>query len=536
MEKAKVGKFAGRMGQIIALIAVAVIVVGGISVGIMAAMGVFASDKEKAFRLLSQAPEKIFHSSVADELEIGQLLENMGKNGSDMTISLNPVSVTTPDGTMDSIDEMGIGKLSDYTAGISVKTDTEGKSLMNVSLEKAGTPLSMNYYMDTERISYSLPELLSGKVLSADYKNLEGANSPLKNYDAEKIKEYEEAFAGFFADEFVMIKDEIECEKCEGGYTLTIPRESMDAALNDFQEFLESDEQKELVQDVNDYVNGLTSMRYTYQTGDGEESFDLLSSVRMAVSTLIQYTQDFTFNVYGEDNEFEGLETTLKDSGITAVIKLDITGGEEDSTVNLTADLSSDDSGEKIVAKALLRNTKDDICETSLDFDIASAGTSLGSFTFRETFNSSDNTCNFKGALLEQGQESFSIEGKGAVKDLKPGSYLDYALDEISIKADGDTCTAAMNLDIKMGELEESIKPLEGEEISITKDTAETEMSKYTEEVATNLSKILEAWGINDFSSFLPDQDADTSSYYADESDDEGLDAYSYDSSTDGSL
>ena len=93
-----------------------------------------------------------------------------------------------------------------------------------------------------------------------------------------------------------------------------------------------------------------------------------------------------------------------------------------------------------------------------------------------------------------------------------------------------------MNLDIKMGELEESIKPLEGEEISITKDTAETEMSKYTEEVATNLSKILEAWGINDFSSFLPDQDADTSSYYADESDDEGLDAYSYDSSTDGSL
>ncbi|MCH5265434.1 MAG: hypothetical protein J1F02_06015 [Lachnospiraceae bacterium] len=501
-----------RAGGIIGLIAALVIVVAGASIGIMAAVGVFSSDKAKAFQLLAQAPEKLSYSSVDEQLGISQLWENMSDKGSSLALSLSNLALRDEDGDID----LGIGKLSEYTVNMSAKGDTDGRSRMSFGVEKAGTPVTMNMYMDKEKIYYSMPELIKGKVFSSDYSNPDTGmmvRMP-ENLDPAHIEQYQEALAEFFKKEMEQLQEEITCEPLDGdrdGYKLTISKLALNTVLNDLVEFLSADEQKEMVQAINEYMQLVMEPYMLYELEDtyglgGIQSFDLISNVRTITNTLSQYTQDFSFNVYGDGDDLTGIEVSGEMEGVLAKLNLDFSGVEGNSTATLTADISA--SGKSVgTLTVIFKDTKMDTSETTITVDVETMGVSVGGLTIKQTFNSSNNAYGCEIIANEKGKEVGGLRAKGTVKDLNPGSYVDYVMDEVSLFEE-DLTYLSMALDIKLGVLEGSIEPLEGEEIPVKEDNSG--LNAYQNELMQNFMKIAAAWGLRDGSGIPSFQDPDS--------------------------
>lgn len=471
-----------KTGKIVALIIAIVVVALGVSVGVMAATGVFSSGKSKAFDLLAQAPEKLSYSSMDEYIGTKEITKEMLEKGGQVGFKISDL-------TLDSSIAPSDLDLNGFSAEVSAKSNkSENQNRMSVSLEKGGSKLSLDMYADKEKAVLSLPELVSGKVFKLDYEAIKkAAGSVYQTATASpEMEKFSEDLQEFFEDEIKKVKDDITCEKLSGdkeGYKLVIKKESMDTVMNDFVEFL--NEQDSIVTSINTYVQALMIRNGEMQT------FDLISEVKKIVAQVSQYTQDFAFEVYGKDGELTGIATTYMVEMIPIKASVDFEGEKGNQTV--TMKVMAEQNGQEAGLTMIIKDTKADIYEHNLSLDVSAGGYSAASLTIAESFNPSDNSYAFDESAKADGSEFLKLTAKGAIKDLKQGSYADCVLDDVSVSVNGVEYVK-MALDCKIGVIDGSIEPPQGEEVAVTNGT---EILPYLTEVQTALAKVMSDWGIN---------------------------------------
>lgn len=473
-----------KTGKIIALIVAIVVVVAGVSVGVMAATGVFSSSKQKAFDLLAQVPEKVLYSSIDEYTGAVDMSKEMLEKGGQTGFKISDLTLDS------SIAPTGLD-LSGFSAELSAKSDkAENKTSMSANIAKGDSKLSLNCYTDKEKVVLSLPELVSGKVFKIDLAAMKDALGSMQAMTtaSPEMEEFAEDIEEFFEDEIKKVKDDIDCEKLSGdknGYKLTVKKESMDTVMNDFVEFLT--EHESVVTTINTYMK---TLMYA-QTGGMGEDFDLIKTVKEITSKLSQYTQDFSFEVYHVAGKLTGLQATFMAEMIPFKATVDFEGDKENSTV--TMKIMAEQNGQEAGVTLIKKNKKADKYESSCSFDISAAGSSAVTFEMTESVNPSDNSYALDWGINAEGSEVIKLKANGAIKDLKQGSYANLVLDDVSASVNGVEYVK-MALDIKIGVADGNIEAPQGEEVTVK---SGTEVLPYMTEAQTALTKIMSDWGID---------------------------------------
>lgn len=496
--------------KIIAVIIAVFVLLAGGTVGVMAATGVFRSDKTEAVELLAQVPERLSWSSVGEVIGSADMMSAMYEKGSVTDVSVSDIKFSLPD-------KKESEELNDFFEGLtttcSVQSDAEGHSGGNVKLDKNNTTVNLNYYMDGasgQKFYVSMPEIINGKVFKLDM----GEAAEKTNFDVNTTRKFYVDLAAFAMDEMGKMGDEIICDKLQdGGYQLTVAKESLDGMLDDTVEFME--DQTEMV----DMINAIGSLGGVYAgyeqlngAADGDENegtYDFLAEMKKQIEEMKAETQDICLQVYGKDGNITSVKLAdPKGEDRDMVIALEFSGEKGDST----ATLKIGDAKDTITLTK--RDEKKELCTTSFSLELS--GEANGKITHSQSINPADNTCEIKMdvdadiELDEEDQELWDEEGltglenifplsmtaKGSVKDLKQGSYADYVLDDVTFSSNGhDVCTMAM--DVKFGLPEGEVKSLEGEEVECKLDD-EKEMQKmyetYGQEAWLAIFNIMEKW------------------------------------------
>ncbi len=498
--------------KIIAVIIAVFVLVAGGTVGVMAATGVFRSDKTEAMELLAQVPERLSWSSVGEVIGNADMLSAVYEKGSVTDVSVSDIKFSLPD-------KKDSEELNDFfeglTAAVSVQSDPEGHSGGNIKLEKNSTPVNFNYYMDGSegRMLYaSLPEIIHGKVFKLDM----GETAEKTNFDVNTTRKFYEDLAAFAVDEMGKIGDEISCDKMQdGGYQLTVSKESLDGMLDDAVEFMEG--QTEMVDMIN-AIGSLGGMYTSYKRLDDvadvdekEDTYDFLAEMKKQVEEMKGETQDILLQVYGKDGSITSVKLAdLEGEDKDMVVALDFSGEKGDSTATLKIGDAED------TLTVTKRDEKKELCTTGYSLELSGDGDGNGKLTYSQSINPTDNTCEIKMdvdagiELDEEDQELWDEEGlaglenifplsltaKGSVKDLKQGSYADYVLDDVTLTGNGqDICTMAM--DVKFGLQEGEVKPLEGEEVECNLDDDMTKLSEtYGSEAWLAIFNIMAKWDL----------------------------------------
>ncbi|MCH5251730.1 MAG: hypothetical protein J1F22_02040 [Lachnospiraceae bacterium] len=474
-----------KTGKIIALIVAIVIVVAGASVGVMAARGVFSSGKQEAFDLLAQAGDKLSESPINDYLGYAELTKSMNEESSmiDMQISnlqLDPTIAPT-----------GVD-LSEFTAELGSQYDVkEQKTNVTLNIAKGGSTLSANIYEDKDKMIVSVPELVNGKVFQLDPKMGESVSSQanMQTLPSEDIKEFQEDIIEFFEKEIEKLKDDMSCEKLEDdkeGYQLTITKEAMDTMINDFVAFMEG--QEKVVGWINSYAKTLGQ---TLPSSNGTENFDLISGLKTIAEELSKYTQDFTFSVYGENGNLTGLETVIAVENTPFTISLTFEGEKGNSTATLK--ISGQDASGTGSLTVVKKSMEGDTLDTALTADLSVNDISFGTLSFTESLSKADNGYSFIGTVSSMGSELANFTCTGSVKDLKPGSYVDVILDDVSLEVQGKKLFS-LAIDTKIGKLDGSVEPPEGETVEVK---SLTDYAPYATEIQMGIIKLMADWEIS---------------------------------------
>lgn len=484
MEKKKTGK-------IIALVVAIVLVAAATTVGVMAATGVFKSNKAKAFELLNQAADKLSWSATGEYVGTSELNESWSEKGVSTNVQISNLQ-------LDSSLELDDLELSKYTLGMDAQHDTKNtKTSAVISLAKGDSKLSMNYYVDSEKIAFTLPELINGKVFKMNLDDMKDsmAENEMPEVNPATLQKFEEDCLDFVKEELEKIHDEITCETLTGdkaGYKLTIPKATMDEVMNDLVTFMTG--QEDMVNFINSYVAKMTYKLKEDGSAESTTEFDLMSTLKMAAATVSQYTQDFDFNVYGENGSLTGLETSAAIEEVPVTVSLEFDGEKNNSTVTLKAGVNYD--GQDVGVTLTKKDTKADTCVSEFALDVTAAGLSIGTLKLTETINPSDNSYSLDGSLNAMGIEMGSLTANGSIKDMKQGSSVNYVLDDVSLTVDGIKYIS-FAMDVKMGVLENSsIEPPQGEEVEF-KDS--TSLEQYSEEIGENAIKIITDWGLLEY-------------------------------------
>ncbi len=495
--------------KIIAVVIAVFVLLAGGTVGVMAATGVFRSDKTEAVELLAQVPERLSWSSVGEVIGNKNMVSAMYEKGSVTDVSVSDIKFSLPD-TKDS------KELNDFfegfTATCSVQSDAEGHSGGNIKLDKNNTPVNFNYFMDGsdgQMLYASMPEIINGKVFKLDM----GEAAKKTNFDVNTTRKFYADLAAFAMDEMGKMGDEITCDKMQdGGYQLTVAKESLDGMLDDAVEFMEG--QTEMV----DMINAIGTLGGVYtgyelnDAADGDENEktdDFLAEMKKQVEEMKGETQDIWLQVYGKDGSITSVKLAdPKGEDKDMVIALEFSGEKGDSTATLKIGDAED------TLTITKRDEKKELCTTGYSLELS--GEENGKFTHSQSINPADNTCEIKMdfdadiELDEEDQELWDEEGlpglgnifplsltaKGSVKDLKQGSYADYVLDDVTLTSNGqDICTMAM--DVKFGLLEGEVKPLEGEEVECKLDDDMSKLSEsYSQEAWLAIFNIMAKWNL----------------------------------------
>ena len=253
MEKKKIGK-------IRVLIAAVVFIIFAASVGVvLAACGVFSSDKEKAFELLSQATERLNDSAVGEYLGMEQLAESLKEKPSMVNVKLSDLDLDkrlAPE----KID------LSEFTLEYSNRYDVKAQKVkMDMSLARGSSKLSLDLYGDKDKMVAAVPELINGKAFCFSTETLQSfsPNTNNANLPAEDVRQFEEDLTKFLKEEMEKLKEDVSCDEMDNGkegYQVTITKESMDMIISDFTAFMEG--QTKITDSINRYMRAII---YTQQ-------------------------------------------------------------------------------------------------------------------------------------------------------------------------------------------------------------------------------------------------------------------------------
>lgn len=498
MEKKKIGK-------IRVLIAAVVFIIFAASVGVvLAACGVFSSDKQKAFELLSQATERLNDSAVGEYLGMEQLAESLKEKPSMVNVKLSDLDLDkrlAPE----KID------LSEFTLEYSNRYDVKAQKVkMDMSLARGSSKLSLDLYGDKDKMVAAVPELINGKAFCFSTETLQSfsPNTNNANLPAEDVRQFEEDLTKFLKEEMEKLKEDVSCDELDNGkegYQVTITKESMDMIISDFTAFMEG--QTKITDSINRYMRAII---YTQQqrgiTDSGADQFDFMSSLKDISQKLSQYTQDFTFEVYGENGNLTELKTSGNVRDVPITVSLTFQGEPGNSTAILQIANTAPEETEEVAVTVMKKSMTGETLEDSLSVDVSVRGSSVGTVSLTENFTKADNAYSCTADVSAPGGETAKLKLIGSVKDLKPGSYVDFILDDVSLTTVDSTRVGtklfSLAADIKIGEMDGNMEPPEGEAVEVK---SLADLTPYAVQFQTGISKIMYDWGI--FSPLAPGPD-----------------------------
>ena len=453
-----------------AIIAVVILVVtAAVSVGVMASVGVFKSDKETALELLAQVPKKLSRSYVSDHVGTGELIRASMEKGSSASVRLSGLKFN--DKIMKEVGtDFDFSKFV-FQAEIQTSADrTKSNTLLNMS--KGDERLSVVAYMDEDKTCTAFPELSPGKVVVVDL--LESRTDYMTN---RKYNEFRKAFEKFLWDEVKKVYDELSCKETEKDtYRLTVPQSALDTVFHDFYHFMS--EQKETVDFLNMYL---------------DEEDDLLSFLEEAVEKITSESSDFIFYVKGSEKDVSRVSFEVTLNGNPYSLSMDFEG-KEDSKAQLQ--LKTKQDGENISLDIVMKDTKTDNLSESLDAHLLIDDISFGKLSYLAVIDPKDNKYKSEITLDAVGEEVFSIKAEGLVKNLNPGKSVSYDLKNVSLRVEGDKILSAA-VNVTLGTLEGEIEPPKGEEINGT-DLEDPKQDAFAEEIMQNGFSMLSKWGLYD--------------------------------------
>ena len=467
-------------GKIIAIIIAAVIAAGGITVGIMAASGVFESDKKKAFELLAQLPERMGYSATNEYIGMEELLKVQEEKGMTYGLEMSHMDLS------ELIEESELD-VSGYKWTINSQTDAkQGKTNATISIEKEDTPVSLNYYVDSDKTVFSVPELVKEKAFQM---KKEDQPETVSDLDVSVVNRFDKDFNSFLKEEVKKVKDKIECEKLEdgSGYELLISADAMNVVMDDFVSYMEK--QKDMVDFINAYVD---TIRKNEEEAEEIEPFDFMTSLKKVVEECKKNTQDFTFTVYEEEGVLVGIRLPITMEQIKAEIMLEFAGVKENSTV--TMDVSVTYRGYKATATLIKKSVKKDVCSVQWLLDVTVVGKPVASLTLVETIKPANNGYSVSCNATAMGKEIAVIDITGSIKDLQKGKSVTFVLDDVNMKLFGEI-TAKMSMNMQLGVLEGEVEPPKGEIVEYTDGTS---IEPYSDEILTNVMGVVSAWGLEE--------------------------------------
>jgi len=468
-----------KTGKILGIAVAVVIAVAGITLGIMAACGVFENHKKKAFELLAQMPERMGYSATNDYVGMKELTKAQQEKGSSSGISISNLKVAK------NLSEEGIN-LSNFSVAVDTQANVAGsKTNTTLTLEKNNAPASFNCYTDKDKMVISAPELIQGKAFQVDRKSMSENSSDL---DVKVVSEFDKDLMTFFEKEIEKVKEEIECEKLDekDGYRLLVSKEAMDLVLDDFLAFMEK--QQEMVNFINAYVDVIRAR----ESAEEITPFDCMSLLKQTVEDSKSYTDDFEFIVYEMDGVLIGIETPVNIQNMTSSVSIEFAGVEADSTV--TMDVSLTYNGYRATATLVKKSVVTDVRSVQLLLDVTVVGKPAASFTMVETIKPADNSYSATLNVTAMGEEIADLSATGYIKNLNKGESVNYVLDEVVLNIAGEEMLS-MALDMHMGVLKGDIEPPQGEVVEYI-DSSSLEL--YSEEMTTNILEIITDWDMKD--------------------------------------
>lgn len=466
-------------GKVIALILSIVVVVGLITTGIaLAATGtlfnLFTSDKAKAFELLSQLSEKVTETAVGEQLGQEEMYEEMLEKGVDMNLKISDMNISEQE-----VD------LSGYSVELGAQIDLADKKMGGkLAVEKNGTGLSAQGYasLEEKKAAFSLPELIEGKYFSMTATDSESQDALNQIQEIlSLLPDLQESFTEYVEEQGDALYEAAECTELDTGYRLTIPKAAMDQLLNDFKTYLTEEQET-----INTLEDNLELSRGT-----------IYSSINSVIPTLTSYTKDFTFEVYGEDGELSGLQSTIQADGGECRINADFRDSGEQRDVTISLVLLEDGSSAGEITYTI-HTKKGDVCEDNSKIVISADGMTVCSIDSKQTLDRKNNNAyTIEGTAEVMGQGTSTVKAQGSIKNLEPGKCVTMAFDEISVN-DASGMSMSYGMESTLSVLEGEVAALSGEEVAITPENAESVLDGYSTDMQTKLIEVITNWGLTD--------------------------------------
>ena len=461
--------------KVVSLIIAAVVVVLGVSAGIMYASGVLSSGKAEAFELLMQAPEKINHSAIRDYIGASDMTEAMLDQGLDTSIKYSDMQIKETS-------DMTSTNLSKYEFNVGLQVDFDAqKAYFDVGAEANDANLSLQAYasLPDKKIALAAPELIKGKVFT-----LTGSEKgEMAQNIQELIKhltELKDSFGEYMEEQGESVYKGIVCEKINNGYRLTIPKDVTDSTINSLSEF---------VKEKKDNIESLEGLL-------GVEKGSVAAAIDKMIPKLTSDTADFSFEIYENQGNLTGLRADIKDDAGKEIIAFELEFNENGnkSSVRLSVNVADDDmSAYKF---DISRDSTDgEKCEEKFSYTVNKDEETLLGTSATMTIDKGTNELTVNGKS-SAGDTKTEFSGKGSIKNLTKGKCVTLQFDklEMTVQDQYEMMEMSTAVEITEGVLDGEVTVPQGEEVDMDQEFD----SKYSSELESSLMEILMKWGVLD--------------------------------------
>lgn len=469
-------------GIIIALICSLVVVVGLATTGIVLAAtgalsGLFGSDKEKAFDLLAQAPEKMAESALNEQLGAKELYKAMSEKGMNFDYKMTDINL-----------QQGSVNLSGMTMDMGLQLDPNSKKAgAKLAMGVNGSNVSAEGYasLDEKKLTFSLPELVKNKKFTftaSDAKSQETLDDVAAVLAL--LPELQESLEIFLDEQGEAFYDNIECNKIDGGYQIKIPKTALDQFLNEFKNYVNS--QSEIIGKMEEKL--------------GVSKGTVSAGLSLLIPQITAYTQDYVLDIYENDGELSGISASIKIGVVELKVRATFSENANQNIANVQIDVIQNGTSAGEITYTMDSKTGD-LCEDVMKFVVRVSGTELVSCEMKQTLNvKNNNALTMDVSANVQGTEIMSMNASGSVKNLERGKCVTFKLDEISMQQSGiytDSQNMTWGMEYTLAVLDGELKEPVGEEVALTPENVESVMQTYASEIQQNLQTIISRWGLS---------------------------------------
>lgn len=473
------------------LIVAAAGVIAALMTGILAIAGVFQSDKSKALELLMQAKDRMTWSSTDDYIGSQQLMQNMMQKGSSQDFAISNLEFDLGElfggdtgGDMSGLSGMFMfpSDLSKYEFDINTQYDAEsGRTGSTIMLSKGDNTIGMTGCVGDNEQWFSFPGLLDGKVFHMNDTEKDGdtPDEGSRTFNQKNVYSLLSDMKEFALSKGKSLSESMTCEKIkkrdlgdkgDTGYRLTISKEDAEAAWQEFAQVL-----KKQTDDLFPEIGESFAQRHVLR--------------------------DIEIRVYGKDDALCRIETAYPIDGEENVFVLEFSGEKEEAKISFTWKPAE---GDLFSFAAELTDKAGEKCEKTFHLTIEEEKETVAQITVSESLVTDTGDYEANGELKFGDTDPVKFSAHGSVKDLKPGTCVNYVFDDVSISV-GDTEMVHMALKMKLASLEGNLEPPLGEMIEVSGENASEELEPYLEELQSNLQTAITKMDLpGSFLMFLP--------------------------------